>query len=164
MIFVTLGTQKFQFNRVLKQIDELINVGLISEDVYAQIGHSTYIPQKYKFDRFVDKDKFNECINSCNFVITHSGVATIIKAVSNGKPVIVVPRRKKYGEHVDDHQMQIATCFAENNYVMMCEETNDLLDCIDRIPQFKFEKYNSSRGEIIDLLDLFLSEIERGLL
>ena len=45
MIFVTLGSQKFQFDRLLRKIDELIDIGVITDEVFAQIGASTYIPQ-----------------------------------------------------------------------------------------------------------------------
>ena len=52
MIFVALGTQKFNFNRLLKKIDLLISRGEISEQVIAQIGYSTYKPKNYKFYTF----------------------------------------------------------------------------------------------------------------
>ena len=50
-------------------------------------------------------------IRECDVLITHSGVATIIAGLKNDKKVIVVPRLAKYGEHVDDHQVQIAESF-----------------------------------------------------
>ena len=40
MIFITLGSQKFQFNRLLKTVDELVERGIIKEEVFAQIGFS----------------------------------------------------------------------------------------------------------------------------
>ena len=36
MIFITLGSQKFQFNRLLKKVDDLIESGVIKEEVFAQ--------------------------------------------------------------------------------------------------------------------------------
>ncbi len=47
MIFITLGSQKFQFNRLLKKIDNLIEIGVIQEEVFAQIGYSNYKPKNY---------------------------------------------------------------------------------------------------------------------
>ena len=44
MIFVTTGSQKFQFNRLLQKIDLLIEEGMISVVVFAQIGVSDYQP------------------------------------------------------------------------------------------------------------------------
>ena len=45
MIFITVGSQKFQFNRLLEQIDLLIENKIIKEEVFAQIGSSDYIPK-----------------------------------------------------------------------------------------------------------------------
>ena len=40
-IFITLGSQKFQFNRLLKAVDELCENQIVdAEDVFAQIGYS----------------------------------------------------------------------------------------------------------------------------
>ena len=50
MIFVTVGSQKFQFNRLLKKIDELIDAGIIKDKVFAQTGASDYIPKNYQYD------------------------------------------------------------------------------------------------------------------
>ena len=49
MIFITLGSQKFQFNRLLKKVDELIENGTINEEVFAQIGASDYKPQHFSW-------------------------------------------------------------------------------------------------------------------
>ena len=56
MIFVTLGSQKFQFNRLLKAIDGLE----VEEEIFAQIGYSDYIPVNYSYKTFLDRNEFNE--------------------------------------------------------------------------------------------------------
>ena len=44
-IFITLGSQKFQFNRLLIAVDKLCEKKIIcGEDVFAQIGYSDYVP------------------------------------------------------------------------------------------------------------------------
>ena len=43
MIFLTVGTQ-FSFDRLVIAIDRIIDDGLISEPVFAQIGESSYKP------------------------------------------------------------------------------------------------------------------------
>ena len=45
MVFITLGSQKFQFNRLLRAVDELIEKKVIQEDVFAQTGYSDYEPK-----------------------------------------------------------------------------------------------------------------------
>ena len=72
MIFVALGTQKFQFNRLLQMIDRLLDEGKIKETVFAQIGNSDYEPKNYKYASFLDKNEFEEQIRNCDVLITHS--------------------------------------------------------------------------------------------
>ena len=47
MIFVTLGSQKFPFDRLLAELDRLIEAGVITEPVFAQTGCSTYAPKHF---------------------------------------------------------------------------------------------------------------------
>ena len=159
MIFVTLGSQKFQFNRLLQMIDRLLDEGKIKETVFAQIGNSDYEPKNYKYASFLDKNEFEEQIRNCDVLITHSGVATIIAGLKNDKKVIVVPRLSKYGEHVDDHQVQIAQSFSEQNYVMMYEENDELDLLIRKVKTHEFAKYTSQRQKMVKTIRDYLDNI-----
>jgi UDP-N-acetylglucosamine transferase subunit ALG13 len=108
MIFVILGTQKFQLNRLLKKLDKYVEEGKIKDDIVAQIGYSDYLPKRYKYVEFLDKKDFDTMIKKADIVIAHSGVGSIISALSLDKPVVVFPRLAKYKEHIDDHQLDIA--------------------------------------------------------
>ena len=107
MIFVTVGSQKFQFNRLLQKIDELIDQKVITEEVFAQIGVSDYKPRNYEYTDFTTQEEFLKKIEECDLVITHAGTGVIVNSVKRGKKVIGTPRLEKYGEHVDDHQIQL---------------------------------------------------------
>ena len=85
MIFVTLGSQKFQFNRLLIEIDRLIEEGKITEKVFAQTGYSDYKPKNYKFNKFLNRDEFNDIMSKCDKVITHGGTGAIIGAIKKRK-------------------------------------------------------------------------------
>ena len=118
MIFITLGSQKFQFNRLLKAVDELN----LKEEIFAQIGYSDYIPKNFKYKRFMDRNEFSSYINKSDVIITHGGTGAIMGALKKGKKVIAVPRLSEYGEHVDDHQLQIIEEFKELNLLYSCED------------------------------------------
>ena len=45
MIFVTVGTHEQQFNRLIKEVDRLVEEGIIKEEVFIQIGYSDYDPK-----------------------------------------------------------------------------------------------------------------------
>ena len=116
VIFITVGTQKFQFNRLLKEIDRLIEEEKITEEVFAQIGYSGYKPKNYNKD-FIDRDEFEDIIKKCKIIITHGGTGSIIGAVKQRKKVVAVPRLKEFGEHVDDHQIQIVSEFESIGFI-----------------------------------------------
>lgn len=160
MIFVTVGTQKFQFNRLFKKIDELISRGIITEEVYAQTGFSDYRSGNYKSSEFLSKEKFEKRIAECDLLITHSGVATIISGIKHRKPVIVMPRLARYGEHVDDHQVQIASSFGQKNFVLYAEDEGQLENLIEISKTHEFDQYISRRAEMMSTIKDYIHKLE----
>ena len=160
MIFITLGSQKFQFNRLLKEIDKLIDDGVIEDEVFAQIGASEYIPRNYKYEYFLDRNRFAEIMNSCDTVITHGGTGVIIGAVKKGKRVSAVPRLAKYGEHVDDHQLQLLHQFDDLQLICACYEMNDLGECYKNLKTMQFRPYVSNTDVVIASIDEYLKSLE----
>ena len=159
-IFITLGSQKFQFNRLLKAVDELCEKGTVdAEDVFAQIGYSDYLPKNFSYKKFLDRDEFSNEMEKANIVITHGGTGAIMGAVKKGKKVIAVPRLAKYGEHVDDHQVQIAESFSKQNYVIMCTENDKLEELIIKAKHHEFAKYISQRKQMVKTIEDFLDKI-----
>lgn len=156
MIFITLGTQKFQLNRLLREVDKMISEGKIQEEVFAQIGYSDYKPQNYKYVNFLPNIEYEKMIENSDLLITHSGVGTIVAGLKKSKPIIVYPRLAKFKEHVDDHQLQIAHSFAQNNYVLVCDETDDLSRLVRLSKTSSFDKYISKREFILDTINNFL--------
>ena len=159
-VFITLGSQKFQFNRLLKAVDELCERGTLDvEDVFAQIGYSDYIPQKYNYKTFLDRDEFSNEMEKADIIITHGGTGAIIGAVKRGKKVIAVPRLAKYGEHVDDHQLQLIKQFDDLNLICPCRDTNKLEAALDTVQRTKYNSYKSNTLNIISSIEDYLMEI-----
>lgn len=160
MIFVVLGTQKFQFNRLLKKLDELSDAGKI-EKIFAQIGQSDYRPQNYEYEVFLNKNRFERKMKECSMLITHGGVGTIISGIRYSKPILVVPRLQIYGEHIDDHQIQIAKAFSQKNYVSMCIDMEKLYESIQMAQHHTYNEYQSHRKEAVTFINNYLSKIEQ---
>lgn len=159
MIFITLGSQKFQFNRLLRAVDELIEKGIIADKVFAQIGYNDYKPKHYEYKQFLDRDEFATLEDKCNILISHGGTGAIIGAVKKGKKVIAVPRLAKYGEHVDNHQLQIVEQFQKMGFICECLDPNNLEEAIDRVKKTTFKKYESNTNKIIDSIDEFVQRL-----
>lgn len=159
MIFVTLGSQKFQFDRLLIKLDELVEAGLIQDKILAQIGASTYIPKHYEYTKFMEREKFAETLDECSVVITHGGTGVIISAVKKGKKVIAVPRLAKYGEHVDDHQLQLLHQFDDLKIICACYDMDSLGEYYGKLDRMEFRPYASNTHVIINSIDEYLQKL-----
>lgn len=157
MILVTVGSQKFQFNRLLKKIDELIENKTITDKVFAQIGVSDYKPKNYEYTDFLTQDEFLKKMDECDTVITHAGTGVIVNAVKKEKKVIAVPRLAKYGEHVDDHQIQLIKEFEELNFIEPVYDIDKLEISIKGIQKKKFNKYISNTENILKNINNYIS-------
>lgn len=158
MIFITLGSQKFQFNRLLKAIDNLISEGIIREKVFAQIGYSDYIPKNYEYTKFCDRNVFAEKMLTSDIVVTHGGTGAIITAVKNDKKVVAIARLKKYGEHVDDHQLDIVRQFSNMNLIEGIVDEKDLSEAIENVKCKIYSKYVSNTSNVINIIENFIEQ------
>lgn len=156
MIFVTVGSQKFQFNRLLKAIDRLVEEGIINEKVFAQTGYSDYQPKHYDTKAFLDRDEIAQVVEDADIIITHGGTGSIISAVKKEKMVIAVPRKAEFGEHVDDHQYQIIEQFTEMNLILSCDDMNELTEVLKDVRVQQFNKYCSNTEKIIENIEKFI--------
>ncbi len=156
MVFVTLGSQKFQFNRLLKKVDELLEQGVINDEVFAQSGYSDYSPEHYCCKQFLSRDEFAEMETEADIVITHGGTGAIIGAVKKGKKVIAIPRLEKYGEHVDDHQIQLIKQFDEMRIIEACYEMDKLGEAFKKSKITTYKKYDSNTTKIIESIERFI--------
>lgn len=156
MIFITLGSQKFQFNRLLIEIDRMVEDNKITEKVFAQIGYSDYQPKNYEYKKFLDRDEFKGLMDKCDKVITHGGTGAIVGAVKARKKVIAVPRLSQYGEHVDDHQLQIIEQFREMNLIIGVNEIDEIEKSLQILSDTEFKTYESNTKNIINEIEQFI--------
>lgn len=159
LIFVTLGTQKFQMNRLVKAVDDLAGSGVIKEEFLIQSGASTYKPKYCNYIAYMDSEEYADNIRKCSLLVTHAGVGTIITGIKADKPVVVVPRLAKFGEHVDDHQTQIAEAFSEKGSVLYCHDIEKLADYIEKARSFNFQPYEvkgaNVEEKILHFMEMF---------
>lgn len=128
MIFVTVGACDLPFNRLVHAVDELVTSGVISEDVFFQIGHSVAPTSKLRFERFLPLDRMNDCADEARIIICQGGPGSILLGLARGKVPIVVPRQKRFGEQVDDHQVLFARKLVEEKKVLAIYDTARLAD------------------------------------
>lgn len=163
-IFVTLGTQKFQFDRLLKKLDELIEQGKIKkEELTVQCVYSEYQPKNFEMFAMKPQNEIEDIMNSVDLVITHSGTGSIITSLKLGKKIIIAPRLKKYGEHVDDHQVELADVFKEKVNVIVVDDMEELESAIEESKTHKFRIWESNNKEMINSIDEDIKSIKEVL-
>lgn len=158
LIFVTLGSQKFQFNRLLQALDDLIDKNVLKEKVFAQTGYSDYAPKHFDYKDFLSRDEFIKCEEKADYIITHGGTGAIIGAVKKGKRVIAVPRLAKYGEHVDDHQLQLISQFADMKLIIPVYEMENLFYAYLEAKDMPILEYKSNTKRYILDIEEFINK------
>jgi UDP-N-acetylglucosamine transferase subunit ALG13 len=133
MIFVTIGSavEGIEFTRLIKKMDEI--AGKLDEEVVMQIGTVPYEPQHAKYFRYTSYQENLSYFQKASLVIGHGGTGTILNALKFQTPIIVVPRRHHFGEHVDDHQVEMAQKIEGNPLVHVVYEIEDLENTIKKI-------------------------------
>jgi UDP-N-acetylglucosamine transferase subunit ALG13 len=107
LVFVTVGTSASGFERLLKQLDLILQSNKFNYKFFAQIGSSDYIPKNYQYVKWLNYNEMVNYLSKSEIVITHAGVGSIINALERKTKVIAVPRKKRYNEHIDNHQMEL---------------------------------------------------------
>ena len=158
VIFITLGSQKFQFNRLLRAVDEQVAEGKITDQIFAQIGASDYKPKNFRYKDFLNRDEFANEMEKADIVITHGGTGAIIAAVKKQKKVIAIPRLKQYGEHVDDHQLQLIGQFRELNLICECKNCDEIWKAVEKVKKTEYQNYQSNTSQIINSIEKFVKE------
>jgi len=158
MIFLTVGTQ-FPFDRLVRAVDEAFDNGVIDEKVFAQIGQTSYKPHNFEFVASLEKKLFDERLKQASSIISHAGMGTITMALSNHKPLLVMPRLKRYGEVVNDHQLAIAKKFSELGHILVAYDVEDLPDSIRRLKNFVPKERIAAPHAVADRIGCFLNSL-----
>ena len=139
MIFVTSGSM-LPFDRLFKIVDDAVSRQIITNTVFGQIGEGSYEPKYFKFERFLEKAKYDSMVATSDVMLAHAGIGTIIQALDSGTPLLVLPRRAELGEHVNNHQVTTAEKFESLGHVLSFQESNlaqklRLLDSFRPVPR-----------------------------
>lgn len=123
-IFVTVGTAPFP--RLVEIMDNISQE--LNEKTIMQIGNTEYKPINAKFFKFIENFEDIKRLNrEARIVVCHSGVGSIVTALEENGNVIVFPRLNKFGEHIDNHQLEIANVLQEKHLVKIAHNYEELL-------------------------------------
>jgi UDP-N-acetylglucosamine transferase subunit ALG13 len=131
MVFVTVGSAQQSFRRLLEAVDQIAGSGGFGQRrVFMQIGHAGgFTPSHCGYRPFLSREEFDEMVGEADFTICHGG-ATPLEIIHKNKPAIVMPRRKLYGEIMNDHQVEFVESLAAQGWVIPAMQAEDLPSAI----------------------------------
>ena len=155
MIFVILGTQDKKFPRLLEAIQKKINEGQIDkkEEIIVQAGSTKYKSNDMKIFDYIPISQFEDYIERADLIICHAGVGTILTALKKNKKIIAAARLKQYGEHVNDHQLQILENFKNKGYILALENFDEMDNLIKQAQEFKPANFKSNKKFFLNQLE-----------
>ena len=131
MIFVTVGTQ-LPFDRMISAIDDWAGFRT-RKDVFAQVGNTSFKPANIDWVRSLDQPAFKQRIREASLIISHAGMGTILSAIDNCKPIVVMPRKASFGEHRNDHQLATTRELGRQGLIKVAEDTDGLIRALDNL-------------------------------
>jgi UDP-N-acetylglucosamine--N-acetylmuramyl-(pentapeptide) pyrophosphoryl-undecaprenol N-acetylglucosamine transferase len=116
--FVSVGTHRHPFDRLLELVDRAVEEGVLPEPVVAQSGTCSYSPSHFSAQPMLTQDEVLDALEQAEYVVCHAGSGIISAALRSGHKPLVLPRRGSLSEHVDDHQEQIVRKLSELDLIV----------------------------------------------
>ena len=124
-----LGTERYPFPRALDLVVQSCRPGI---EVLLQTGHTPTFSMSNRCRQWVPGDELMTAVRQADVVITHAGVGSVLSALRAGKHPVVIPRLAALGEHVDDHQLELASLLQERGLASVAAPGDDLSMLLER--------------------------------
>jgi UDP-N-acetylglucosamine transferase subunit ALG13 len=129
VILVTIGTSD-PFDRLLAAVARLP----ADEEIVAQCGTSAVHPENARCVTFLPFDELSALVCTARVVIMHAGAGSVLTALAAGRRPVAVPRLRRYGEAVDDHQVEFGRSLAAAGLITLVEDPGHLAGAIAAAP------------------------------
>lgn len=152
MIFVTYGTQPHNFKfmgELVNQIDAKYQVQVQQGESKNNITRENTIVEAYT-------SEFDALVANADIIITHGGVGSIMTGLKQGKKVIAISRLEQFCEHVDNHQIEVTTKLANENYIYNFQRGQDINQVLAEVEQMSFAKYESNTTNFVQNMEKIL--------
>ncbi|MCK5302993.1 MAG: hypothetical protein KAJ96_07625, partial [Candidatus Thorarchaeota archaeon] len=151
MIFLTVGTA--HFDPLIKEMDRLVEQGIVQDKVVAQIGRGSYIPKNFPFFRFMKS--LNSAYDWADVIVSTGGAGTTIECVKRGLRLVVVENRTL----MEGHQAQLIGKMSRRKHLVWCRDLSDLADCIATAKASTFTPFISDEQRAHILIEALLRSL-----
>jgi UDP-N-acetylglucosamine transferase subunit ALG13 len=152
VILVALGTHPQPMDRLLRELDRLVESGAITDEVVVQAAAYGYRPRHLTTHGILPADELEQLIRRADVVIGHAGPGILAAARAARRVPVVVPREKRFGEHVDDHQVRYARRLATEPGYEVVLDLGVLPGAIERARTAGFDIPPVDRSRAIEAL------------
>jgi beta-1,4-N-acetylglucosaminyltransferase len=158
MILVIVGLVQ-AYERLIKKMDEISQH--MDEEIIIQLGKTKYIPKNASYFNYKSEKEFRKLFEDARLIVCHCGVGTILTALEKGKPVVVLPRKKEYSEHIDDHQLELAKELEKDERIKVIYDENKLnTKLFENIIEY-MPNNNSNNNSLVIKLRFYLDNLQR---
>ncbi len=126
MIYATVGTMYLDFPRLIHACDAIAES--TDERVVVQIGMSRAIPRFAEYFAFKPRGEILALQEAARVIVSHAGIGSSVDGLQAGRPLILVPRLARHGEHNNDHQVQLAEALHRRGLARMIADTAELAE------------------------------------
>jgi len=124
MIFITVGT--FNFDNLIKKIDEMIASDILIGEVICQIGNGEYQPKNCSFFKYTDD--IDSCINKADIVICHGGTGSTLGLIKKQKKFIAIANI----DLANDHQTEFLIGLNKEVSILWTNEVSQLPSLLEK--------------------------------
>lgn len=146
MIYATLGTMHLDFARLIRAMDAVASE--TGERVVMQTGLANTVPRYCENFAFRPREELDALIRDARVVVSHAGIGSVIDVLNAHRPLIVVPRLKRFGEHNNDHQLDLARAVERRGWGRMVLDIEDLSEACAH-PPAAYPAYRPAREQLI---------------
>jgi UDP-N-acetylglucosamine transferase subunit ALG13 len=94
---------------------------------FAQIGHSTIVPQSMEWERFLQQDRLVTLFQAARLVVCHAGMGIVGEAMRASVPIVLYPRRgATTSSHPANDQTEFARTIGTRHGLPVCEDARQL--------------------------------------
>lgn len=154
--FVSVGNGGQPFSRLLDAVGSFVLK--LPQPVVVQNGQTPFRGTDCIIQPFVELGEYTQLIAEAELLILHAGAGSIIHSIQAGKVPVVMPRLAKYGEIVDDHQLELARAMAALGKVILAEEAGDLEKAVEKALQRRNSTLSIETPRMVRLIDDVLQE------
>jgi len=155
-VFVTVGTHKQPFDRLPKKIDSLKT----GDKFFVQSGNCGYRPQNVEYSQFLSPAEVRGKTRWADIIVSHCGAGSIINALSNRKALILIPRLKKFNEHTDDHQLELARALEKEGKAIVIYSVDRLPEALEKARDFRPDAARNRAG-LVKAINNYLGSLEK---